>query len=257
MTRRRGKQGTTEPEAAERQGRPGGGAPRPRPVRRTIAVTLAVCALALVPTGGAAAAPGSSAEKEATEKEATEKEAAEKKAAEKEIAPAVRSGGELPGGLHGPVVTHPVQQPVDYPAGEVCPFAAHAEFPVNDLTMRTWYDDEGRPVFATESGPLVMDVTNLATGRSVTRDISGSGAVTYLDDGSHILSGGDWGVGFHTADRPVHNKWIISRGSMSVRIGEEDGKTTRTLLDLRGPYENLCETLGGKGDAGRDGGNGR
>jgi hypothetical protein len=115
---------------------------------------------------------------------------------------------------------------------------------VNDLTLRTWYDDEGRPVFATESGPLVMDVTNLATGRTVTRDISGSGTITYLDDGSYILSGGDWGAGFHTADRPVHNKWIISRGSMSVQIATENGTTSRRLLDLRGPYEDLCKTLG-------------
>jgi hypothetical protein len=161
-----------------------------------------------------------------------------------EVGAAVRSGGPLPAGVHGPVVTHPVQQPVDYPAGEVCPFASHADFPVNDLTLRTWYDDEGRPVFATESGPLVMDVTNLATGRTVTRDISGSGTITYLDDGSYILSGGDWGAGFHTADRPVHNKWIISRGSMSVQIATENGTTSRRLLDLRGPYEDLCKTLG-------------
>lgn len=160
-----------------------------------------------------------------------------------QVAAAVRSGGPLPEGVHGPVVTHPVQQPVDHPAGEVCPFASHAVFPVNDLTLRTWYDEDGDPVFATESGPLVMDVTNLATGRSVTRDISGSGTLTYLDDGSYILSGGDWGAGFHTSDRPAHNRWIISRGSMSVRITAGGGTTARRLLELRGPYEDLCETL--------------
>jgi hypothetical protein len=200
-------------------------------MRRGVTVALAACVLTAVAPASSAGATGGA-------------EAAPRSSVGAEVAAAVRSGGPLPDGVHGPVVTHPVQEPVDYPAGEVCPFAAHADFPVNDLTLRTWYDDAGNPVFATESGPLVMDVTNLATGRSLTRDISGSGTITYLDADSYILSGGDWGVGFHTADRPVHNRWIISRGSMSVQITTEDGTTTRRLLDLRGPYEDLCETLG-------------
>lgn len=197
-------------------------------------VVLAVCALT------ATTAPASSATAAGPPRQG---------ALDERAAAAVGSGGPLPGDLHGPVVTHPVQEEVDYPAGEVCPFPSHAEFPVNDLTIRTWYDEKDRPVFATESGPLVMVVTNLATGRKVTRDISGSGTITYLSAGSYILSGRDWGVGFRTADRPMHNRWIISRGSMSVQITKEGGTTSRTLLDLRGPHENLCETLGGDGSA--------
>ncbi|SCK56205.1 hypothetical protein [Streptomyces sp. WMMB 322] len=124
-----------------------------------------------------------------------------------------------------------------------------AEFPVDDLTLRTRYDEKDRPVFAAESGPLVMVVTNLATGRKVTRDISGSGTITCLGADSYILSGGDWGAGFHTSDRPMHNRWITGRGSMSVQITKDGGTSSRTLLDLRGPYEDLCETLGRGGSA--------
>ncbi|RAJ58290.1 hypothetical protein K378_05170 [Streptomyces sp. Amel2xB2] len=220
-------------------------------MRRGAAVLLAACALT------AATAPASSAAAPRPSAGETAGEAAKKaagKALGERTAAAVRAGDPLPTGVHGPVVTHPVQPPVDYPAGEVCAFASHADFPVDDMTVRTWNDEEDRPVFATASGPLVMVVTNLADGRTVTRDISGSGTMTYLDDGSRILSGGDWGAGFHTADRPVHNKWIVSRGSMSVQISEKDGTTSRRLLDLQGPYEDLCETLGRGGGAGQDAG---
>ena len=148
-------------------------------------------------------------------------------------------------GWHGPVVTHPGQPEIDYPRGEVCPFPTHAEFPVVDMVQKTWTDDAGNPVFAVVSGPLVMDATNLDTGKTIRRDLSGTGTMSYPEPGSgtHVLSGGDWGVGLHTGDRPVHNKWLVSRGFMSVKFTEQDGGTARELLALEGRYENLCETL--------------
>jgi hypothetical protein len=146
--------------------------------------------------------------------------------------------------LTGPVVTHPVQGSVSYAAGEMCSFPARADFPVSDLTEKTWYDRAGDPVFSTESGPLIMRATNLATGRSVLRDVSGSGIATYPDADSFILSGNDWSAGFHTTDRPVHNAWIVAYGYMSVKVTTApDGTTSRTLLALHGPHENLCDTL--------------
>lgn len=156
---------------------------------------------------------------------------------------------DLPGvpahsrGLEGPVVDHPVQQPFDYPAGEVCAFPTHADFPVSDLTTRTWTDAAGTPVLAVESGPLVMKVTNLANGRSVVRDISGTGVITYPAPNAYILSGNDWSAGFHTTDRPVHNQWIVASTFMSVEVTTVDGKTGRKLLALSGPYEDICRTL--------------
>ncbi|WUH92434.1 hypothetical protein OG900_21535 [Streptomyces sp. NBC_00433] len=145
-------------------------------------------------------------------------------------------------GLSGPVVTHPVQEPFDYAAGAVCAFPSHADFPVSDLTTRTWSDADGNPVFAIESGPLVMKVTNLATGKSVERDISGTGVITYPDPNSFILSGNDWSAGFHTGSQP-HNQWIVASTFMSVKITTVAGKTTGTLLALVGPYEDICKTL--------------
>ncbi|WP_369199320.1 hypothetical protein [Streptomyces sp. PU-14G] len=155
--------------------------------------------------------------------------------------PAPRSGG-----WHGPVISHPGQPEIDYPRGEVCAFPTHAEFPVVDMVQKTWTNDAGDPVYAVISGPLIMDVTNTDTGKTVRRDLSGTGSLSYPEPGrtdTYVLSGGDWGVGLHTSDRPAHNKWLISRGFMSVRLTKSAGETHRELLTLEGPYENLCETL--------------
>lgn len=155
---------------------------------------------------------------------------------------------DLPGvpadtsGLHGPVVTHPVQEPFSYAAGAVCAFPSTAEFPVSDLTTSTWTDDSGNPVFAIESGPLIMKVTNLTTGKSIERDISGTGVITYPDANSFILSGNDWSAGFHSNSHP-HNQWIVASTFMSVKVSTVAGTTTSTLLALVGPYEDICKTL--------------
>ncbi|KUJ64558.1 hypothetical protein ACZ90_58500 [Streptomyces albus subsp. albus] len=144
--------------------------------------------------------------------------------------------------VHGPVVTHPSSAPYEYPAGEVCPFAARAEFPVSDLTLRTWTDRDGKPVFAVESGALVLRATNLETGRTVERDVSGTATIDYSDPSGFVMSGNDWATGFHTGDNPAH-RWIVAHDYMSVRISTESGHTTKRLLALYGAYEDLCATL--------------
>lgn len=159
-------------------------------------------------------------------------------------APAGAAPGGGGGGLHGPVVTHPRMAPRDNPAGDVCPFGMHTEFPVADLTLRTWSNDAGDPVYAIESGPLVARVTNTGTGETVERDISGTGSHTYPDKHTDILSGGDWAGVLHAGDEPA-NKLLISRGYMSVKITTKGDRTHRELLALDGEYEDLCETLDG------------
>ncbi|MGW5354571.1 hypothetical protein ACWERV_29145 [Streptomyces sp. NPDC004031] len=169
--------------------------------------------------------------------------------AQAQAAPADAAVPALPGvpanvrGLQGPVVTHPDESPRDYPAGEVCAFPTHTEFPVSDLRMRTWTDSAGTPVFSIEDGPLLMKVTNLDSGESIVRDISGTGVITYPTPDSYVLSGNDWSAGFHTTDRPVHNKWIVASTFMSVKVTTVGGTTSRELLALSGPSEDICTTL--------------
>ncbi|MFE6776446.1 hypothetical protein [Streptomyces sp. NPDC057702] len=162
--------------------------------------------------------------------------------------PAAPTAGTRPAGPEGPVVTHPESRPYDYPAGEVCPFRARAEFPVSDLRLRTWTDGAGRPVFAVEDGPLVLRATNLDTGTSVEREVSGTATIGYPEyprSDVYVMGGDNWATGFHTHDQPG-GRWIISRGYMAVEIRPAtDGSagTAKRLLALYGPYEDLCATL--------------
>lgn len=153
-------------------------------------------------------------------------------------------GQAASGGERGPVVTHPGSVPFEYAAGDVCAFPARAEFPVSDLTLRTWNDAEGRPRYAVESGALVLRATNLRTGKSVDRDVSGTAVMRYAPGrpGTFVMSGYGWATGFHGGDRPAH-RWIVARDRMSVSFTDEGGRNTRRLLALGGRYEDLCRTL--------------
>lgn len=208
----------------------GGGVRRGRRTRNVALAAGAAAALLAVTAGTAGAAPTSAG------------------AVSRPAVPAApaRPLGPPPGAL-GPIVTHPVQESFGYPAGEVCSFPSHSDFPVQDLTLKTWTDAAGNPLFAMGSGPLYMRTTNLDTGKSVLSDISGSGTITYPDypdESTYVLSGNDWGAGFHTTDSPVHNHWIVAYGYMSVKISTADGVNSRkTLLALQGPYTDLCKAL--------------
>ncbi|MBF6331722.1 hypothetical protein [Nocardia transvalensis] len=167
------------------------------------------------------------------------------------IAAAVCTAGVVPAGAEPTgewVVTHPESKPFDYRPGDVCAFGVHVEFPVSDLTRRVWHDPQGRPVHGTETGALVLRATNVDTGKTVERDVSGDGTLLYptLDPADYVLSGRDWAAGIYATDQPAQarNHWYISRGFMSVRITSHDGQTSRELLALAGPYEDLCQTLG-------------
>ena len=161
-------------------------------------------------------------------------------------APAGTSADQA-GGFNGPVVTHPAAGPVTYQPGEVCSFGVHITFPVNQVVQRTWTNDAGQPVFAIAGGLLIARVTNMATGQTTVANLNQTGTYSYPGDGSFVLSGsGGILAGFHTGDTP-HNELIFSRVNarsfMSVRVTTGDGHVTRTLLQLNGPHEDLCEVL--------------
>ncbi|MFI0738365.1 hypothetical protein ACH4PU_09755 [Streptomyces sp. NPDC021100] len=153
-------------------------------------------------------------------------------------------GQAAAGGGRGPVVTHPGSVPFAYAAGDVCSFPARAEFPVSDLTVKTWNDAEGNPRYAVESGALALRATSLRTGKSVDRDVSGTAVMRYAPGrpGTFVMSGYGWATGFQGGDRPAH-RWIVARDHMSVLFGDENGRNTKRLLALSGRYEDLCRTL--------------
>jgi hypothetical protein len=148
------------------------------------------------------------------------------------------------GGFNGPTVSYPVEATRDYAAGVVCAFPMHVTFPVNRVKQLTWTSDAGTPVYATATGVLVMRVTNTANGRTVVRDISGNGTLAYPDPTSFVLSGNAFAAFLHSGDSPSGEALVIGwNGFAAVRAATVNGVTTRTVLTLTGPYENLCKTL--------------
>jgi hypothetical protein len=131
--------------------------------------------------------------------------------------------------------------PFDYPPGEVCVFPMHVEFPVNGMRdLITRYSDGSRTEFIT--GPLRGRYTNLTTGRTIERDLSGDGVLEFRPDGGFLLSVvGGAGIGFHGDDNPAHVYQVNGPRSVVVVDLPVEGAHTR-LLQV-GPYEDLCRTL--------------
>lgn len=73
---------------------------------------------------------------------------------------------------------------LDAPAGQFCPFAVMIEF-LNQKTYALVFDDR-----IIVSGRVTVRVTNVETGESVERNISGPGVFTVLPDGSFLVEGG-------------------------------------------------------------------
>jgi hypothetical protein len=148
------------------------------------------------------------------------------------------------GGFNGPVITYPPAPPVDFAAGDVCAFGIHVTFFDNNVEQRTWSNDAGQPVFATAVGALKMRVTNTSTGRSVVADISGNGTYSYPGDGSFILSGNQFAAFMHSGDSPPNELLVIGKnGFAAVRVATVNGTRTKTVLTLKGPHRDLCQSL--------------
>lgn len=92
-------------------------------------------------------------------------------------------------------------------------------------------------------GKLVSRFTNLATGESVVRDLSGRGFEELYPDGLTLKSFtglGPFGFGFRDGDGFPKGYYRLS-GLHSIAL-TRDG--VRSMAVDGGPEENMCETLG-------------
>ena len=152
-----------------------------------------------------------------------------------------------PGSAHAhdgaPVVTHPAPTGVTLPAGAVCAFDVRVEFPLTDLTRYTW-SSGGQPVFAVETGTMIADFTAVATGRTVRRDLSGTGYYAYPDERTTILSGTRIVALLGPQDSPPNRLLFSGGGFMSVRVVVADsGTRVRTVVVNSPTAEDICVTL--------------
>jgi hypothetical protein len=132
------------------------------------------------------------------------------------------------------------QGAITAPAGVVCPFAVTAEPVREDLRFRYHYDAAGNVDGYEATGQLIAKITNVETGASLVRNLSGPGTVTFNPDGSYdAVVAGDFLVFFLPQDEPSNALLLFS--GRTVLHGAPSG--AKTLVSHTGEVENLCETL--------------
>lgn len=130
------------------------------------------------------------------------------------------------------------------PAGRYCDFelAVTAVEDEEEVRVNARYADGAARVYEYR-GKLISRFTNMATGESVTRDLSGRAWQEMYPDGvtTKSFTGlGPFGFGFRATDGYPRGYYRLD-GLHSITIAP-DG--TRDMAIDAGPAENLCEALG-------------
>ena len=73
---------------------------------------------------------------------------------------------------------------IEFAAGEACAFPVRVDFFVNKEYGVTFADADGNFVRQLIAGTLIISLTNMSNGRSITVDISGPGRTIAHEDGS-------------------------------------------------------------------------
>jgi hypothetical protein len=152
----------------------------------------------------------------------------------------------------------PVRQPVpaedfSIPAGVVCNFEVFVHFVTNNQYSIDFFDADGIPTRTITQGHLVMEITNLDTGTSVIRNVSGPGTKTHPDE--VLVATGSWFFAFAPGELVSlgnlepddEGSMFINRGTWVADLGDPEAGVPHRLLSETGVQENLCETLGGEG----------
>jgi hypothetical protein len=107
-----------------------------------------------------------------------------------------------------------VTPPFDFPAGLPCDFAVHGDPVVDAVYYKTLSTrPDGTPRTQVAVGPLIYQVSNVATGETTRADASSSALLEYHDDGSQT--------------------WLL-HGPLLVRFREGNGNLPRGFYNLDG-----------------------
>ena len=141
----------------------------------------------------------------------------------------------------------PTKEPNDHPdqsfaAMEVCDFPVLLEYHDSKDKTITFDRRDGR-FQQNISGRLRVTVTNLSTGASTERKISGPGHVTITDAGHVVFNGGGSSlVWTFDADVTGRGLWYVT-GPLAFETDENGFFLIR--VDLPPHVEDLCQTLSG------------
>jgi hypothetical protein len=128
----------------------------------------------------------------------------------------------------------------DFTFEGVCAFPVGIHTVANNEYTITFFDDQGNPTSQIIEGRLIAELTNLTTGASVVRNISGPGVFTFSDN--TLQASGPWAFAFFPGDLGPGSQGtlFINTGRIVVRFGE----TQDLILSQSGTQEDLCATLG-------------
>jgi hypothetical protein len=131
----------------------------------------------------------------------------------------------------------------DLAAGTRCPFELSGTVVRDKERIRTLETfPDGSPRVQEVVGPLFVRYTNVDTGKSVVRNLTGTGIFESFADGSSTLSleGGHFATGLQPTD-PGGPAFLVFTGHGYAVHFAADG--TRTVTNGHGSVENICETL--------------
>jgi len=122
----------------------------------------------------------------------------------------------------------------------VCDFDVQLEVVEDNEYITTYFDKAGNPTRANISGRLVVRLTNVETGTSVVRNISGPGTL-FFGETLVLKATGPWLFAFAPGmlGEGSPPMLIINKGQFWLDFGGEH----QTILRQTGTQEDLCATL--------------
>jgi hypothetical protein len=137
------------------------------------------------------------------------------------------------------------QADVRYAPGDVCAFAVHEHV----LHDREFFETvsryaNGNPRTQLFRGPLVMRITNVRTGVSLRRDLSGRAIESLARNGdfeSLTVQTGHFGAGLPKGSQPGRGLYYVGGRWSSVSINDDGSRSL--VLGPHGTAQNLCPLL--------------
>jgi hypothetical protein len=124
----------------------------------------------------------------------------------------------------------PFPERVEFAAGEFCSFAVLVEFPVANVTAKTFPPKPNGDVVEIQTGHVVIRFTNLSTGASITYNISGPVRFTFHADGSVTIK----------LPGPQGFADVINWGQIVLEFSPEGAGT---IIKQTGHSEVVCAAL--------------
>jgi hypothetical protein len=153
----------------------------------------------------------------------------------------------------------PDRQPVpaedfSIPADVVCSFPVFVHFVTNNQYSIDFFDADGDLTRTITQGHLVMEITNLDTGTSVIRNVSGPGKTTHPDE--VLVATGSWFLAFAPGELVSpgelepneRGSMFINHGKLVVLLGDLP-EIPHELISQTGVQEDLCATLSASPDS--------